>query len=305
MSSFHNTWLFSEDDFLRRSPSRKHMTLAQELKVRESMYDFLIKLATQLRIDGRTILAATIYINRFYMRMPITTSKYFVVCAAVTISCKLHDTFRPPDKIALAACQIKNPQKTIDQHSSTFWQWRDQLLYREELVLKTLNFEVAVDLPYDLMEDLLASGPAESGGNGFYERNQEILKNTVSKIEVLSCLPILVAYDVFTLFGAMLVLTVKEARSKFVELDFLDIPPHYLERNVGVSVDECFQCYEYIMRFRKICDDPKIPSHRPVFKKILKLLKEEFYQIANSQQTDSPEASQEPSDDGGTWGPGI
>lgn len=247
------------------------------------MYDFLIKLASLLRIDGRTILAATIYINRFYMRMPITTSKYFVVCAAITISCKLHDTFRPPDKVALAACQIKNPQKQIDQHSSLFWQWRDQLLYREELILKTLNFEVAVDLPYDLMENLLLTKPSNSDDNGFIEKLPEILKNTVSKIEMLSCLPILVAYDIFTLFGAMLVLTVKEAKAKFIELDHLSIPENYLEKQVGVTAEECYQCYEYILKFRKICKDPKIPSHRHVMRKLVQASKEEFFDIASGK----------------------
>lgn len=148
------SWQFSEEAFLKQSPSRKQLTLQQDLKTRESIYDFTIKLGLALKLNGKTILAATIYVARFYMRVPITTSKYFVVCAAITISCKLNDNYRPPDKIAMTACALKNPHKQIDEQSDLFWSWRDQLLYREEMMLKTLNFDLNLNLPYELREKL-------------------------------------------------------------------------------------------------------------------------------------------------------
>lgn len=283
--SFHNTWLFLEDSFLSKSPSRKQMTLAQDLKVRELIYDFVIHLGSQLKLDGRTILAATVYINRFYMRMPITMSKYFVACAAISISCKLNDTYRPPDKIAMAACVLKNPTKKVDQHSSLFWQWRDQLLYREELILKNLNFEVDVELPYDLSELLLKEKASDDEtDNLFYQKLPEILKHTVSKIEVVSALPILVAFDMRTLFGTSLVLTVKEAQHKFAEeTGSLFLPRRFLDKLVDVSVIECYHCYKYILKLESICEDPKLPSHRNVVKKIPKITKEDFYGVAHGE----------------------
>ncbi|SGZ56413.1 CIC11C00000001712 [Sungouiella intermedia] len=277
---FHNTWLFSEESFLSKCPSRKQMTLQQDLKVRELIYDFLLKLGSKLKLDGRTILAATIYINRFYMRTPITTSKYFVACAAISISCKLHDTYRPSDKIAITACMLKNPGKQIDQHSSVFWQWRDQLLYREELMLKLLNFELNVELPYDFCEELMA-GKDEASENGFYSKLPDILKNAVSKVELASSLPVLVAFESRTLFGTMLVLTVFEAQSKFDTLDSLYLPKEYLETQLQVSVNECYLCYKYLMRLRSACEDPKLPSHKPFVTKIGKISKEDFYRIAD------------------------
>lgn len=256
------------------------MTLPQDLRVRELIYDFVIKLGSRLKLDGRTILATTIYLNRYYMRTPITTSKYFVACAAVSISCKLHDTYRPSDKIAMAACLLKNPGKQIDQHSSVFWQWRDQLLYREELMLKLLNFELNVELPYDFCDELR---PAEdkNSSNGFYAMLGDILKYAVSKVELASSLPVLVAYDSRTLFGAMLVLTVFEAQSKFDKLDSLYLPPDYLSDHVLVYVDECYSCYKYLMRLRSVCEDPKLPSHRNFVAKIAKISKVNFFKIAN------------------------
>lgn len=296
MTDFHNTWLFHEDAFLSKSPSRKHMTLAQDLKVRELLYDFLIKLGTLLKLDGRTILAATVYINRFYMRIPLTTSKYFVACAAVAISCKLHDTYRPPDKIAMAACVLKNPNKVVDQHSSLFWQWRDQLLYREELMLKLLNFELDVELPYDYVDELLPDADAALP-NGFFQKLPDILKYTVSKIELVSALPVLVLFDMRTLFGAMLVLTVHEAQARFADLDSLHLPADYLELRVCVLVDECYHCYKYILKLKSVCEDPKLPSNRNVVKKVARLPKEEYLAIARGADKPPPERADSPADD--------
>lgn len=271
------------------------MTLPQDLRVRELIHDFVIKLGTKLKLDGRTILATTIYLNRYYMRTPITTSKYFVACAAVSISCKLHDTYRPSDTIAMAGCVLKNPGKPIDQHSSVFWQWRDQLLYREELMLKMLNFELNVELPYDFCDELRLLED-EKNENGFYSKLLDILKYTVLKVELASSLPVLVAYDSRTLFGTMLILTVMEAQTKFLELDSLFLPPAFLLDELGVFHEECYSCYKYLMRLRSVCEDPKLPSHQKFVAKIAKVPKEEFWRIAeggDKQAKPHPEIEQD------------
>lgn len=265
------------------------MTLPQDLKVRELIYDFLIRLGSALRVDGRTILAATVYINRFYMRIPITTSKYFVVCAAVSISGKLHDCFRSPDKIAMAACVLRNPNKQIDQHSPLFWQWRDQLIYREELILKVLNFELDVELPYDYCEEFLSQKDKVSD-NKFYEKLPEIIKYLILKMELVSGLPILVAFDSRTLFGTMLVLTIKEAHSRFPEVDSLHLPKAYLKEKVHTTTQDVYACYKYILTLRKVCADPKLPSHRAVVKKITSLDKKDFLHIAEGGDKQNPAA---------------
>lgn len=260
-----NTWIFTEDAFLNYSPSRKQLTLDQELKTRESIHSFLVKLGTTLKVDGRTILAATIYVNRFYVRYPITTSKYYVASAALAISCKLNDNYRPPDKIALSACILRNPDKNVDPHSDLFWTWRDQLLYREELILKNLNFDLNLTLPYELRDEIINNLEKEDGSI-FYEKKQEILKNTISFIELLSSLPVSVAYDMRIIFGAMLIVNIHEARHK-LELDATEglyVPKNVLEEILGVDVALCYQCYKYIMLLlkRSASGDPKYISHR-------------------------------------------
>lgn len=278
LGDYSNTWLFSEEAFLCKCPSRQLMTVSQDLKTRELIFAFLMRLGTDLKLDGRTILTATIFIHRFFMRMPITTSKYFVACAAVAISCKLNDAYRAPDKVALTACIIKNPNKQIDQHSSLFWQWRDQLLYREELILKLLNFELNVELPYDYIDDILLHRD-EGLQNPFELRLPEILKHTISKIELISALPILVAFDMRVLFAVMLILTVKEARSRFGDCEDMTVPRRFLEDNLDCTVADAHECYQYIKKLMSICRDPKLPSHKNVLKNIPVISEEDFYTI--------------------------
>lgn len=271
-----NTWLFTEKDYLKTSPSRKQLTIAQDLKTRESIHDFVIRLGTSLKVDGPTILSATIYINRFYVRMPITTSKYFVACAAMSISCKLNDTYRAPDKIAMAGCIIKNPQKVIDEQGSVFWHWRDQLLFREELILKNLNFELNLELPYELRQLLEVEYEPSEESTVFFEKLSDIIKNAISLVEILSSLPITVAYDMPTILATCVILTVCEAESRFTDLTY---PPGYLQKCLKVDIEWCYQCYMYIIKLLEYgkSSDPKLASNKNADKKVKRLTREQFF----------------------------
>ncbi|ODV78659.1 cyclin-like protein, partial [Suhomyces tanzawaensis NRRL Y-17324] len=253
------------------------MSLPQELKARESIHDFIIKLASKLKLDGPTILAATIYVNRFYMRMPISSSKYFVASAAVAISCKLNDTYRVPDKIALSACNLKNPNPAvpIDEQSDMFWRWRDQLLYREEMMLKTLNFDLNLELPYEIRDELLSIQDPDDT-SGFHKKKADILKNTVSLLEVISSLPVLVCYDIYTLFGTLMIAVILEGRIKFDD-DSLILPENYMIRNLGVEMELCWLCYKYIIKLLKASEeDPAVISNKVAGKRLREVTEEAF-----------------------------
>lgn len=279
-----NTWLFLESSFIHKSPSRIQlkMTITQELKARESIHDFVIRLGSKLKLDGRSILAATIYINRYYMRLPISSSKYYVASAALTISCKLNDTYRQPDKVALQACNIKNPNpaKPFDEQSEYFWTWRDQLLFREELILKTLNFDLNLDLPYAIRDDLAAID--EEDDSLFVEKKADILKNTVSLIEILSSLPVLVSFDMYTVFGTLLLVILHEGKKMF-EDDSLKLPRNYLVKHLRVNHKLCFECYQYILKLLKYSQegDPRFVSNKSAFKRLRSLNEDTFKHLAN------------------------
>ncbi|CUM63711.1 uncharacterized protein PRCAT00001295001 [Priceomyces carsonii] len=275
-----NTWLFLEEAFLKKCPSRKQLTVTQELKTREAIHDFLIRLGMSLKLEGKSILAAAIYVARFYMRFPITSSKYFVASSAMGISCKLYDNYRPLDKIALVACGIKNPNKTIDEQSEVFWQWRDQLLYREELILRHLNFDLDIQLPYTIKDDLMEK--LEPDETIFYKKIGDILRNTISLIELLSSLPILVAYDMRAVFGSMLVYVVYEIREKFEEI--VTIPQNFLESKLRVDLRLCYRCYKYVMTLLSFCDnpDPRLHSHKNALKRMKHIDLDTFISVANT-----------------------
>ncbi|CAH6719776.1 hypothetical protein CLIB1444_02S16248 [[Candida] jaroonii] len=272
-----NSWLFHEKDVIYKSPSRKSMTMEQELRNRESIYDFIIKLGSNLKIDAKTIFGATILVNRYYMRIPITTSKYFVACAAMAISCKLHDTYRLPDNIALIACRLKNPTKVINDNSEIFWQWRDQLLFREELMLKTLNFDLNIDFPYDLRNDLMEF---KSDNDVFEDKKLDIMKNTVSVIELVSSLPILMSYEMNIVYGTILIIVVLEANERF-NMN-IKLPKDYIRDQLNVDINLCLKCYRYLLALIDYSNrDVKCISNKPATKRIRKVTDEEMLSVVD------------------------
>lgn len=287
--SADNTWLFSEYDFIYKSPSRAHFTVEQDLKARESIADFIIRLGSALKLDARTIFVATIYTNRFYMKRPITQSKYFVALAAVTISCKLNDTYRLPDSIAITACKLKNPNLIINENSPKFWQWRDELLYREELLLKELNFELMVDLPYDI-RNMLIDLPNNPGNDNedelFYNRKVDIIKNTTALIESISSLPILLSFDINVVFATMLMVITLEAQAKFNIP--IKLPKHYIANNFKIELLLCRQCYKYLMKLIGYCQrDPRNISNKAICKRMKPLSDADFSKIVDEPHSSS------------------
>ncbi|KAK6461561.1 cyclin-like protein [Scheffersomyces coipomensis] len=279
-----DSWLFSEKSFLESSPSRQvlKLTIPQELKERDSSHQFIIQIGSKLKLDSRTILAASIYINRVFMRIPIKkSSKQFVACAAIALACKLHDTYRTPAKIALEAAIVASPGRVVDEQSQVFWMFRDQLLYREEVILKTLNFDLNIELPYNIRDDLIKESAPDN--SIYYSKKQEILRQTTTLIELLSSLPIFVIYDTYTVFGMALILIIIEARSKFETPD-LKLPKNYLRIKLQVDANLCYQCFEFIQKLLKYCDsDPKAISNKSAKKRIRPVSFSVFKDAANEE----------------------
>ncbi|EGW31026.1 uncharacterized protein SPAPADRAFT_62920 [Spathaspora passalidarum NRRL Y-27907] len=272
------TWIFEEDAFWNHSPSRNQkMTISQELKAKESIHDFVIRLGSKLKLDARTILSATIYLHRFYMRLPITSSKYYVASAGITISCKLNDTYRQPDKIALQACNLKNTSgKPIDEQSDMFWRWRDQLLYREELILKALNFDLNIESPYEVRDRLIEDN-FEHQDTVFAKKRVDLLKNSVTLIETLSSLPILICYDINTLYATAIIITFFEFKAKEPDLQ---LPNRFLTDELEVDLQTCMKCFLFIKKLLKYSQqDQHFVSNKVAARRVLSIPTVEFEQI--------------------------
>lgn len=280
-----NIWIFLEDAFLNHSPSRKQMNVFQELKTLEVLHDFIVKLGSALKVDSPAIFSATVYVGRYYLRMSITTSKYFVASAAMVIANKLHDNYRPLDRTAMLAARIKNPDKHIDEQSDIFWSWRDQLLYREELILKNLNFDLNCDLPYGIRDSLMkVKYNVNDDKNAFESLKGDIFKSTIRLIEMLTALPILLAYDIYALFGAVTVVVVSKMKENSSEQHMdLKLPFRFLSSYLHVDIAISYKCYHYIQLLLKHSEnsDPKLSCHIHIRRAFKSMDKGTFYDIAN------------------------
>lgn len=295
LKSLNKTWIFSEDAVINNSPTRhQKLTISQELKNKESMHDFLIRLGQKLKVDGRTILAATIYLHRFYMRVPISQSKYYVVSAALTISCKLNDNYRTPDKVALLSCNVKLPPnaKPIDEQSEMYWRWKDQLLFREELMLRKLNFDLNLTLPYEIRDHIFKNfmllDQEDELVKLFSTHKLDILKMTTSLIESLSSLPVILCYEMNIIFGTCLIITILEGK-KIID-EKLNIPTAFLYRFLDTDSETCLKCFHFIKNLLKFSqDDPHIISNKASAKRLLDIRSRTFHEIAKQGDLKQPQ----------------
>ncbi|KAI5949124.1 hypothetical protein KGF57_004954 [Candida theae] len=288
-------WIFPESVVLYRTPSRLQakITLSQELRIKESMHEFIIRLGTKLKVDGPTLLATTVYLHRYYMRLPLSSSKYFVASAALTIACKLNDTYRQPDKVSLYACNVKNPRPPIikdnvkqppppiDEQSEYYWKWRDQLLYREELILRKLQFDLNFTSPY-LLHFKILNKIHLGMGQLFYSKRKEILKMTVTLIELTSSLPIILCYDMKEIFATCFVITIVEGKSKFDKE--LKSPDSFLPSVIGVDVDVALHCFQFLKKLLQCSQgDPHVVSNKAAAKRLLPIKSRYFEDVARGK----------------------
>ena len=276
LKQLSNTWTFSEEAVLEDSPTRQQrVPLAMELRLKESLIDFLIKLGTKLKLDSRSMLAATTYLHRFFMRVPISQSKYYVACAALLISCKLNDTYRQPDSIAKIACNMKAPpgSKPIDTTNEIYWKWKDQLLFREELMLRKLNFDLDLILPYNIREWIFKT---YHNSDSFNEKKINILKMTTSLIEALSVLPLILCYEMNVIFGVCMIIAIVEGR-RMEENKDLFLPDGLLRDYLNTDYETCLKCFKFIKKILKAGqEEPKYRSNTPMFDRMNKILIEQF-----------------------------
>lgn len=293
----NNPWIFSESTVISKSPSiaQFKMTLPQELRLKESIHDFVIKLGRKLDVNAPTILATSIYLHRYYMRQPITTSKYIVASAALTIAGKLNDCIRPPDKISLYACNLKNPKAAkyplpgsgssyqpppIDESSEIFWNWRDQLLYREELILRKLAFDLNFPSPY-LFQFKILNKVHAGMGQLLYDNIRDILRMAIKLVELLSSLPTILCYDMMELFATSFVIIILEGKTSNPALKDLKIPVEFFDEILEVDLEQVLKCFRFLKYLLQASqDDPKCVSNRNAAKRILRIKSALFEEVA-------------------------
>ena len=154
-------------------------------------------------------------------------------------------------KVALLSCNVKLLNaKPIDEQSEMYWRWKDQLLFREELMLRKLNFDLNLILPYEIRDHIFKISCfwiRRRTGEIFSTHKLDILKMTTSLIESLSSLPVILCYEMNIMFGTCLIITILEGK-KIID-EKLNIPTAFLYRFLDTDSETCLKCFHFIKTY--------------------------------------------------------
>lgn len=140
-------WLFSAEQ-IAATPSRKHgMSAEKELTFRQFAAFMIHYMGKRLQLNLICVNAAIIYMHRFYMYHPFTVFKYYEMAAAsLFLATKSQDQRRPPQHIIdVAAAYLMKYEKAAPKIAKDL---ESDLFNNERFLIRTLDCNLAVDLPY-------------------------------------------------------------------------------------------------------------------------------------------------------------
>ncbi|XP_050425943.1 cyclin-T1-like [Adelges cooleyi] len=148
-------WLFTKEE-LENTPSRRYgLDLQKEMLYRQMAANLIQDIGQRLQTTQLCINTAIVYMHRFYMFHPFAIfHRNPTAVACLFLSAKNEEQPRKLEhviKMSLIIIQKQQGQNTnagIDTKSEYFASHVSDLLYNEELLLKTLGFEIAVDHPH-------------------------------------------------------------------------------------------------------------------------------------------------------------
>ncbi|KAK9475289.1 cyclin-like protein [Dipodascopsis tothii] len=149
-----NDWIFTPED-IRASPSaREGMAYRAEIEQRSKGANFIIQVGMKLRLPQMTLNVATTLFHRFYMRFSLKRYHHYEIGATcLFLAVKTEETGRKLQDIVVACCRVarKDDKLLVDEQSKDFWRWKDVILFREELLLEALCFDLYLENPFDLL----------------------------------------------------------------------------------------------------------------------------------------------------------
>ncbi|KAL6187528.1 hypothetical protein ACLB2K_038926 [Fragaria x ananassa] len=166
------SWYFTSKELEHNSPSRRDgITVVKESKLRSLYCSHIQKMDQNLRLPHLTIATAIMLCHRFYARQSHAKNCWHTVASAcVLLASKVQDTPRSlkdvvyvvygreiEDRIAEMAKKYKIKNRHDIRECDKVTKTREELLKREKrelimaaerLVLKTIGFDLDVELPY-------------------------------------------------------------------------------------------------------------------------------------------------------------
>ncbi|KAK9896565.1 cyclin-like protein [Cystobasidium minutum MCA 4210] len=152
-----NSWLFQEDD-LRYTPSRADgIPYEREMYERAFGVDLIVRVgAVRVDVPLLTIATASIFLHRFYMLQSLAKYKAReVALACLFLAGKVEESLRKVETVVNYCLRLEDRRrgKEPDVHpsSETFKRLVQQVLFVEEVVLTTLQFDLTVVHPHPLI----------------------------------------------------------------------------------------------------------------------------------------------------------
>ncbi|CAG8974571.1 hypothetical protein HYALB_00004367 [Hymenoscyphus albidus] len=160
-SSGSSQWLFTDKEILN-SPSAAHgVPPEHERLCRAKGADFILHAGCILKLPQLTIATASIFFQRFYMRASLDPKRghhhYVIAATALFLATKTEETCRKTKEIVIACTKTaqKNPNLMVDEQSSEYWRWRDNILLYEEMLLELLTFDLVLESPHNTLTGFL------------------------------------------------------------------------------------------------------------------------------------------------------
>ncbi len=155
----HINWLFRSSDVQLNTPSIKDGFVSgkYEKAIRVKGINFIIAICTGIKLPRMSILTASVFFHRFYMRNSFkTVHQYELAATAVFLATKVEESHRKLRDLIRISAKIasKNPQLQIDEQTKEFWKWRDLILNHEIKLLEALCFDLEIDSPYEMLTDI-------------------------------------------------------------------------------------------------------------------------------------------------------
>lgn len=152
--TFQSQWRISAEE-LKFTPSRLDgRSFEEECSARSKGCLFIISLGASLRVTQIVIASACVFFHRFFMRNSFKEHHYYDVGAAcLYLATKTEECGRHLDdcvRDAMKHCS-KNENLVVERESKEFKNWKQVIIFYEELILQTCCFDLEIDHPYKQM----------------------------------------------------------------------------------------------------------------------------------------------------------
>ncbi|XP_068662325.1 cyclin-T1-4-like isoform X2 [Aristolochia californica] len=156
-----DTVFMSREEIDRCSPSRKDgIDSLRETHLRYSYCAFLQNLGLRLELPQTTIGTAMVLCHRFFVRRSHAChDRFLIATAALFLTAKSEETSRPLNTVLRLSYEICHKQDLSFfpylLPSDWFEQYRERILEAEHIILRTLDFELNVQHPYNPLTSVL------------------------------------------------------------------------------------------------------------------------------------------------------